>query len=67
MPSGQIAQAQITDANPDEFFDFIPQLVKHPADLTIDSLAQDNPHPRHPDCLHLFHSGPLAGEHEACQ
>ena len=57
----------MTDANPNEFLYFVSQLVKHPANLPINSLAQDNPHARHPDRLHFFHSGPLAVEHHPGQ
>ena len=57
----------MTDANPNKFFYFVSQFVKHPANLTVNSLAQDNPHARHPDGLHLFHSGALTVEHHAGQ
>lgn len=52
-------------ADPDEFFHFVSQLVKHPADLAVDSLAQDNSHARHSDRLHFFHSRALTVEHHA--
>ena len=55
MSSRQVAQAQMTDANPNEFFDLVSQLVKHATDLPVDSLTQDHAHARRPDRLHLFH------------
>ena len=67
MSSGQIAQAQMTDANPNEFFHFVSQLVKHPANLPVDSLAQDHPHARHPDRLHFLHARAFSIEHHAGQ
>ncbi len=67
MSSWQIAQAQMTDTNPNELFDLEPQFVEHAADLPVDSLTQDYPYPRHPDRLHFLHSRPLPVEHHAGQ
>lgn len=67
MSPGQIAQSQMTDANSNELFDFKSQLVKHATNLPVNSLAQDHPHPRHPDRLHFFHSRALPIEHDPGQ
>ena len=63
MSSRQVAQAQMTDANPNELFNLVSQLVKHTTDLPVDSLTQNHPHARHPDRLHFFHSRALSVEH----
>ena len=67
MSSRQVAQAQMTDANPHELFHLIPQLVKHATDLPVDSLTQDHPDARHPDRLHFLDSGALSIEHHPGQ
>ena len=53
----------MTDANSHELFHSIPQFVKHATNLPVDSLAQNHPHPRHPDRLHFLHPGALPIEH----
>lgn len=63
MASRQIAQTQMTNANPDEPLNLESQLVHHAADLPVNSLSQDDSQPRGPECLHFFHSRPLAVEH----
>jgi hypothetical protein len=67
MPPGQVAQAHMTHANPDELFHFEAQFVKHAPDLPVDSLTQDNPHAGHPDRLHFLHPRALSVEHHAGQ
>ncbi len=63
MSSRQVAQAQMTDADPNELFHLVFQLVKHSTDLPVNSLTQNHPHPRHPDRLHFLHTRALSVEH----
>ena len=67
MTSGQVTQAQMADANANEFFYFESQLVKHAPDLPVNSLAQDDSHARHPDSLHFLHSRAFSVEHHPSQ
>jgi hypothetical protein len=67
MSARQVAQAKMTDANPNELSYFVSQLVKHAPDLPVDSLSQNNPHARHPDRLHFLHSCAFSVEHHAGQ
>ena len=46
MPAGQITQAQIPDADTSEFFYVVADVVKHSADLAIDSLTQNDAYTR---------------------
>lgn len=67
MSRGKIAEAQMTDSHPDQPRDFIPELEEHPANLTVDSLAQDNAKAVGPDRLHLLNARPLSIEHYPAQ
>lgn len=67
MASGQVAEAKLADANADQFFHFISELVKHPADLPVDSLPQDDSQAGGPEGLDLLHPRPLAIEHDSGQ
>ena len=42
MAARKITKTQTADANSDEPVHFVTDFVKHPANLAIDSLAQDN-------------------------
>src|SRR5213080_2946470 len=42
MPARQICKPKISDSNPDKMFDAVPNSFKHPANLPVDSLAQNN-------------------------
>ena len=67
MAARQIAEPQTTDPDSDEPFYFVTDFVKHPANLAIDSLAQDHAQPRRLDGLDLFQPGALAVEHDAAK
>lgn len=67
MSSRQVAQTEMADANPNEFFNLISQLVKHTADLPVDSLTQDHLHARRPDRFHFLHPSALPIEHDPGQ
>ena len=49
MSARQISQAKRSDARAQEAFYLIANVVKHPADLSIDSLSQNNPQTRGTD------------------
>lgn len=65
MSSRQIAQSHVTNANAHQLFDLVAKLIKHPANLPVNSLAQNNSHARHSDRLHLLHSRALPIKHDA--
>jgi len=67
MSPRQVTQAQSTDAHSNELFDLVSQLVKHATNLPVNALTQDNPHPRHSNCLHLVHACALSIEHHPGQ
>lgn len=50
-------QSQIHDPNPLQLLYFIPQILAHPADLSIQSLCQNNPKTAFSCLLHLAGSG----------
>jgi len=49
LSARQIAQSQISDPDTNEAFHFVTDRKKHPADLLINSLAQNNTQSRLPD------------------
>ena len=57
----------MADANANQLFDLISQLVKHATNLPVDSLTQDHAHARRPDRLHFLHSSALSIEHHPGQ
>lgn len=63
MSARQIAQPQVTDAGPHQFVHFVTQLVKHPANLPIDSLLKDDAHDRRLERIDPFELGEFAIEH----
>ena len=42
MADRKITEAQMADPRSDESFHFVADFVKHPANLAIDALPQDN-------------------------
>ena len=42
MAARKVTEAQAANANSDEPFHFVTDFVKHPANLPVDSLPQDN-------------------------
>jgi len=67
MPAWQIAEAQMADANADELFHIVPDFVKHPANLAVDPLAQDDVESSGLNGLDLRDPRALAIEHDAAQ
>lgn len=67
MSARQIAEAKPADAEADEFFYVVTDFVKHPANLAIDALAQDNVESSRLDGLDLRDPGAFAVEHDAVQ
>ena len=62
MAARQIAQPQTADADAHEPLHFVADLVKHPANLAIDSLSQDNAQPGRPERLEAREPGAFAVE-----
>jgi len=62
MSPWQVAQTQMTHPHPHKFLDLISELVKHAADLPVDSLTQDHSYSRCPNCRYFFHSSALPVE-----
>ena len=65
MSARKIAETQTADPNPNESLNVIAHFVKHPADLAIDSLAQDHVQPRRLDRKDLFQTRSLAVQDDA--
>ena len=65
MAAGKIAQSQATDPDAYEFFHVVTNLVKHPANLAINSLAKKDAQPRRLDGMHGLDPGALPVEHHA--
>ena len=62
MPPRHFAEMQVTDPSANEPFHFIADLVKHPANLAIQTLLQDNAHPGRSDRLQAREPGAFAIE-----
>ena len=62
MASGQVSQTQSTDPHADKFLNFIPNLVKHPTNLPINSLMKNDSQTGDADRFHFVHAGSLAIE-----
>jgi len=67
MPAWQIAQTQISHSNPDQPFHPVANRFKHPADLSIDSLAQNNSQLRRANRMQSRDLSALAVEKDAAQ
>ena len=67
MAAGKIAEAQFADADADQAFHFESELVKHPANLAVDALAQNNAEPIGFQRVHFLNPGALAVEHDAVE
>ena len=67
MTARQIAEAKISNSDTHERFHFITDLLKHPANLTINALAQDNAQTRRRDGMQTRNLGALAVENNFAQ
>src|SRR4051794_27637583 len=67
MSTRQIAQAQGADARPHELFHFVADLVKHPANLPIDFLLENDAEEHRLDREHAVEPRALAIEHDAAE
>ncbi len=67
MSAWQIAEPQISHARPNQFFHFVADIVKHPANLPINSLPQDDAQFHRRDRMNAFQLGAFAVEHDAAQ
>ena len=67
MPAWQIAEPQISNARADQFFHLIAGIVKHPANLPVDSLAQDHAQFDRRELLNAFQLRAFSIEHDAAQ
>ena len=65
MSARQIAQAQMTNARANQLFHLVAEREKHPANLPVNSLTQDNANTGGPDDVHIFDSRPLSIEHDS--
>lgn len=65
MAARQIPESQPADSNSNQLFHFVPNFVKHPSNLAINSLPQDSPQSCRFDQMHGIYSGALAVEHNA--
>ena len=65
MAAREIAEPEPADPNPHQFFYFVAHFVKHPANLAIDPLAQENAQPRRFNGMNGFDPRALAIEHHA--
>ncbi len=65
MGAWEIAETEPTDPSPDEFFDFVADSKKHPANLAIDALPQNNAETRRFDGMDQIDPRALAVEHDA--
>jgi hypothetical protein len=65
MAARKIAQTE--PANPDahQFFHFVANFIKHPANLAIDSLAEEDSQPRRFNGMNGLDPGALSVEHHA--
>ena len=64
MAEWEIAETQAADTNSHEFLHFVPDFVKHPADLPVDSLSQDDAEISRLDHAEDIDSRPLTVEHD---
>src|SRR6476659_4362230 len=62
MTAGEIAQAQPANSDASKFLHVVTNLVKHPADLAVDTLPQDHMKTSWFNRLNLVHPGSLAIE-----
>ncbi len=67
MPARQISQAQISHARADQFFHFVANIVKHPADLPVNSLPQDHAQFDRRQLLNALQLRALPIEHDAAE
>jgi hypothetical protein len=67
MPARKIAEAQSANANSDKAFHFVTDFVKHPANLTINSLPQNHAQPRRLEWVDCLEARALAVQHDAAQ
>jgi hypothetical protein len=62
MAARHIAEAQVADAGANEPFHFVADLVKHAANLAVQTLLQDDAQPGGPDRLQAREPGAFAIE-----
>ena len=67
MSARQFAETEAADPNPDKFLHFIANFVKHPADLTVDSLPQDDSEVGRLEYAQDINPRSLTVEHDAFQ
>ncbi len=67
MPEGEIAETEAADSNSDQFLHFVPDFVKHPPNLPVDSLSQNNAEMGWLDHAEDIDSRALTVEHDALQ
>ena len=65
MTQREIAETQTTDPRSDQLLHLITQFVKHPANLPVDALAQNDADPCRLDRIHFFDPRSLTIEHHA--
>ena len=65
MATRKISQPQTADPGSDQFLHLVSDLVKHPANLPVDSLPEDNPEPRRFNRVHHIDARSLPIEHHA--
>lgn len=65
MAARKIAETQTADPGSDQFLYLITDLVKHPTNLPVDALPEDDPEPRRFNRVHLIDSRTLPIEHHA--
>lgn len=64
MAARQITQVQPSDANADKPFHFIPYVVKHPTNLSVDALPQNDSQPDRLDGMDPVQPRALTVEHD---
>jgi hypothetical protein len=67
MAARQITQVQPSDANADKPFHFIPYVVKHPANLAIDALSQNDSQSDQLDWMDSVQPRALTVEHDSLE
>ena len=67
MSAGQIAKAQISNSNPHQMLHFVADAVKHPPDLLIEPLTQDDAQSSRTNRMETRNARPLAVENYSAQ
>ena len=65
MATRQVSETEMADPNSDKPLHFVTNLVKHPSNLAINSLAKEDAQPRRLDGMHGLDPRALSVEHHA--